>query len=98
MESFAGLGSNIAGAGTAGAADYRLTRDRLWGAVGDRDEYAAVATVFAALDAGMTAEDVLLEVIAPVQDKVGLEWAAGRINVAQEHAATAISDRVIAAV
>jgi methanogenic corrinoid protein MtbC1 len=97
MESFAGLGSNIAGAGTAGAADYRLTRDRLWGAVADRDEYAAVATVFAALDAGMTAEDVLLEVIAPVQDKVGLEWAAGRINVAQEHAATAISDRVIAA-
>lgn len=88
---------NNAGAGTKSAADYRLARDRLWGAVLDRDEYAAAATVFATLDAGMAAEDVLLEVIAPVQQKVGLEWAANRITVAQEHAATAINDRVIAA-
>jgi methanogenic corrinoid protein MtbC1 len=53
--------------------------------------------VFAAMDAGMTPEEVLLEVIAPVQHKVGTEWAANRISVAQEHASTAINDRVIAA-
>ncbi|MDI5974696.1 cobalamin-binding protein, partial [Amycolatopsis magusensis] len=29
--------------------------------------------------------------------RVGLEWAANRLSVAQEHAATAINDRVIAA-
>ncbi|OBG71833.1 cobalamin-binding protein [Mycobacterium sp. E3298] len=80
-----------------GAADDLVVRERLWGALTDRDEYAAAATVFAAMEAGMTPEDVLLEVIAPVQHKVGAEWAANRISVAQEHAASAINDRVIAA-
>jgi methanogenic corrinoid protein MtbC1 len=63
----------------------------------DRDEYAAAATVFALLDDGVPPEDVLLDVIAGVQMKVGMEWAANRLTVAQEHAATAINDRVIAA-
>lgn len=80
-----------------GAADALLIRERLWAALADRDEYAAAAAVFAALDAGMTPEDVLLEVVAPVQHEIGTEWAANRITVAQEHAATAINDRVVAA-
>lgn len=82
---------------TAVEPDYALVRDRLWGALTDRDEYAAAATIFAAVESGMTPEDALLEVIAPVQRRVGTEWAANRITVAQEHAATAINDRVIAA-
>ena len=73
------------------------TREELWGALQDGDEYAAAAVVFAALEAGTSAEDVLLDVIAPVQAKVGTEWAANRISVAQEHTATAINERVIAA-
>ncbi len=77
--------------------EHDLVRERLWGAVLDGDEYAAGATVFAAVDDGMPAEDVLLEVIAPVQRRIGSEWAANRLTVAQEHAATAINDRVIAA-
>lgn len=77
--------------------DRTLARDRLWGALLDRDEYAAAATVFAALDEGLAPEDVLLDVIAQVQMRVGAEWAANRITVAQEHAATAINERVIAA-
>ncbi|MDY6999366.1 MAG: cobalamin-dependent protein [Actinomycetota bacterium] len=86
-------------ADTAGveATDHATVRERLWGAVLDRDEYAAAATVFAAVDAGLSAEDVLLDVIAPVQHRIGREWAADRLTVAQEHAATAINDRVIAA-
>lgn len=76
---------------------YQVVRDRLWGAVLDGDEYAAATIVFAAVDDGMAPEDVLLDVIAPVQHRVGTEWAANRITVAQEHAATAINDRVIAA-
>ncbi len=91
------MSTSNAGAGTMNGAEFQLVRDRLWGAVIGRDEYAAAATVFASLEAGMAPEDVLLEVIAPVQRKVGLEWAANRITVAQEHAATAINDRVIAA-
>ncbi|UXA17983.1 B12-binding domain-containing protein [Mycobacterium sp. SMC-4] len=72
-------------------------REQLWTAAVDGDEYTAIQVVFGALERGMPAEDVLLEVIAPVQQRVGMEWAANRITVAQEHAATAINDRVIAA-
>ncbi|WP_082682835.1 B12-binding domain-containing protein [Mycobacterium sp. GA-1285] len=79
------------------ATDPAAVRDRLWEAALGGDEKAAVGVVFSAMDAGMAAEDALLEVIAPVQRKIGTEWAANRITVAQEHAATAINDRVIGA-
>jgi methanogenic corrinoid protein MtbC1 len=71
--------------------------ERLWGAVLEGDEYAAAGTVFAALDEGLPPESVVLELIAPVQRRIGTEWAANRITVAQEHAATAINERVLAA-
>ncbi|BBX19592.1 cobalamin-binding protein [Mycolicibacterium duvalii] len=72
-------------------------REALWAAAVDGDEYTAVGLVYTALDNGTPAEEVLLEVLARVQRRVGMEWAANRITVAQEHAATAINDRVIAA-
>ncbi|MCX5134415.1 cobalamin B12-binding domain-containing protein [Streptomyces sp. NBC_00340] len=72
-------------------------RQQLWEAVSTGDELAATDTVFDALDRGVTAESLLLELIAPVQRKVGEEWAANRLTVAQEHAATAINDRAVAA-
>ena len=65
-------------------------------ALAEMDEYAATELVDNALDSGLSPEQVLLQVIAPAQAKVGTEWAAGRLNVAREHAATAISDRAIA--
>jgi methanogenic corrinoid protein MtbC1 len=71
--------------------------DRLWQAVSAGDEHTAAGIAFAALDDGLGLEDVLLELIGSVQAKIGQEWAANRISVAQEHAATAINDRVIAA-
>ncbi|MEV7085497.1 cobalamin-dependent protein [Streptomyces sp. NPDC093085] len=71
--------------------------DRLWDAVLAGDEHGAAATLFAALGDGVPAEAVLLELIAPVQHRIGAEWAANRITVAQEHAATAINDRALAA-
>jgi methanogenic corrinoid protein MtbC1 len=77
--------------------DASRARERLWAAVLEADEFAAATTVFGAVDGGMPPEDVLLDVIASVQRRVGSEWAANRITVAQEHAATAINDRVIAA-
>lgn len=69
----------------------------LWDAVVAVDEHTAVRGVFDAVDAGVPPEDVLLDIIAPVQHRVGEHWAANRMTVAQEHAATAINDRVIAA-
>ncbi|MGW3820001.1 cobalamin B12-binding domain-containing protein [Streptomyces sp. NPDC005046] len=72
-------------------------RDQLWEAVSTSDEQAATHAVFGALEDGAPAESVLLDLIAPVQRKVGEEWAANRLTVAREHAATAINDRAIAA-
>ncbi|SNS01101.1 cobalamin B12-binding domain-containing protein [Actinomadura mexicana] len=71
--------------------------DRLWDAVIAGDEYAAADAVTTALDRGAGAEAVLLEIIAPLQARVGREWAANRLTVAQEHTATAINERTIAA-
>ncbi|WP_042391034.1 cobalamin B12-binding domain-containing protein [Streptacidiphilus melanogenes] len=70
--------------------------DRLWHAVAEGDEHAAARIVITSVAAGVSAETLLLEVIAPVQARIGVEWAADRITVAQEHAATAINERVIA--
>lgn len=69
--------------------------EQLWNAVVDGDQYAAGDAVLAAHEGGMSAEEVLLDVIGAVQRRVGAEWAANRLSVAQEHAATAINDRVI---
>ena len=71
--------------------------DRLWSSVLDGDERAAVDCVLDALDAGVEPQSVLLDVIAATQRKVGEEWAADRLTVAQEHAATAINERAVAA-
>ncbi|MEU0534766.1 cobalamin B12-binding domain-containing protein [Amycolatopsis tolypomycina] len=70
--------------------------ERLWAAVTTGNEYAAGDVVVQALGDGTDPESVLLDVIGAVQRRVGLEWAANRLTVAQEHAATAINDRVIA--
>src|SRR6185437_9991476 len=76
---------------------HRMTEavERLWAAVVDGDQFAASEVVISAYEGGMSAEDVLLDVIGAVQRRVGVEWAANRLSVAQEHAATAINDRVI---
>ncbi|MCX5588777.1 cobalamin B12-binding domain-containing protein [Streptomyces erythrochromogenes] len=71
---------------------------QVWESVMAFDEAATVGTLLRALDEGTGAEDLLLDVIAAVQGRVGREWAANRITVAQEHAATAINDRAVAAV
>ncbi|KAF3463664.1 cobalamin-dependent protein [Streptomyces sp. Tu 3180] len=72
-------------------------RDRLWQAVLEGSEHDAVDVVRAGLGAGWGEEDLLLDVVAAVQERIGAEWAADRITVAQEHAATAINERVITA-
>ncbi|MDI9835364.1 cobalamin-dependent protein [Streptomyces sp. KAU_LT] len=72
-------------------------REELWQAVCARDEDAAAKAVFAALDDGADPEAVLLDVIAHTQREVGRAWAENRFSVAQEHSATAIHERIIAA-
>ncbi|WP_447009839.1 cobalamin B12-binding domain-containing protein [Saccharothrix hoggarensis] len=68
---------------------------RLWDAVVDGDEDRAAEVVLGALAGGLDAETVLLDVVGAVQRRVGAEWAANHLTVAQEHAATAINERVV---
>ncbi|WP_237300903.1 MULTISPECIES: cobalamin B12-binding domain-containing protein [unclassified Streptomyces] len=81
----------------ADAEQARPWADKLWSAVRSRDEYAALDIVQSALDAGLDAETVLLDVIGAAQHRVGVEWAANRMSVADEHTATAINERAVAA-
>ncbi|WP_407664872.1 cobalamin B12-binding domain-containing protein, partial [Micromonospora tarensis] len=64
----------------------------------DADEYAAAELAIGLLDAGVPAERVLLDLVAPAQAEVGERWARNEWSVAQEHAATHISEQVVAAV
>ncbi|WP_446220219.1 cobalamin B12-binding domain-containing protein [Micromonospora sp. IBHARD004] len=64
----------------------------------EADEYAAVEVALGLLEAGVPAERVLLDLVAPAQAEVGERWARNEWSVAQEHAATHISERVVAAV
>ena len=66
--------------------------------VGDGDEYGAIEVVTHLLDDGVPAQRVMLDLIAPTQARVGELWAADQWSIAREHAATAISERALAAV
>ncbi|WP_227982401.1 cobalamin B12-binding domain-containing protein [Nocardia spumae] len=77
--------------------DANAFREQLWTAVTSRDERAAIGIVLAAVDSGLEPEAVLLDVVAAVQRRVGAEWAANTLSVADEHTATAINDRAVTA-
>jgi methanogenic corrinoid protein MtbC1 len=66
--------------------------------VGDGDEYGAVGIVTSLLDHGVDPRRVMLDLIARTQSRVGALWAANEWSIAREHAATAISERALAAV
>ncbi|GAA4011624.1 cobalamin-dependent protein [Allokutzneria multivorans] len=72
-------------------------RDKLFALLGNADERGATAFVLDLFEDGTPPEDLLLDLVAPVQVKVGDFWATNRWSVAQEHAATHISERVVAA-
>ncbi|MFI5842076.1 B12-binding domain-containing protein [Catenuloplanes sp. NPDC051500] len=65
--------------------------------VGAGDEWGATDLVLALWEDGVAPEQLLLELIAPAQVRVGELWAANEWSVAREHAATATSERAIAA-
>jgi methanogenic corrinoid protein MtbC1 len=71
--------------------------DRFVAALERRDRRAATRQALDLLDAGHSARDVILGLLAPAQAEVGRRWERNRWNVAQEHAATAITDAVLGA-
>jgi MerR family transcriptional regulator, light-induced transcriptional regulator len=62
--------------------------------VGDPD--AAERVVREAIDGGLTAAEIDVELIAPALFMVGEKWALGEISVADEHLASEIALRVLA--
>ena len=66
--------------------------------VGDGDEYGAVEAVTELLDDGVPPQRILIDLVARTQGRIGELWAANEWSVAREHAATAISERAVAAV
>ncbi|GGM19129.1 cobalamin B12-binding domain-containing protein [Micromonospora yangpuensis] len=62
------------------------------------DAPAAVRLVAGLLDAGWSVADVLVDVVALGQREIGRRWLTGQWSVAEEHAATHVSELVVAAV
>ena len=62
------------------------------------DEEEAVQLAVRLSASGVTAEELLLDLVTPAQVAVGSRWAAGEWTIAQEHAATHISERCVDAV
>jgi methanogenic corrinoid protein MtbC1 len=63
---------------------------------GDRD--TAIATALSEIGRGISAEEVLLQLLIPAQAEVGSKWQEGGWSVAQEHLATTCTDEVLTAV
>jgi methanogenic corrinoid protein MtbC1 len=66
--------------------------------VGDADERGAVAFATSLLHRGVPAGEIVVGLIGATQARVGELWARNEWGVAREHAATAVSERVLAAV
>jgi len=62
-----------------------------------RDRRSAVRQALGLSDAGASVQDLVQGLLGPAQVEVGRRWEADRWSVAGEHAATAISDAVLAA-
>ncbi|WP_334142171.1 B12-binding domain-containing protein [Rhabdothermincola sp.] len=59
------------------------------------DEPGAWTVLQDALAAGMPAEELYLDLIAPALTAIGDDWAAGTVSIAQEHQASAVVLRLI---
>jgi MerR family transcriptional regulator, light-induced transcriptional regulator len=76
--------------------DWAAQSQALYSAIASGEETAARHQVDR-LVAGVPVVDLCERVIAPALRRVGDDWAAGRISIAQEHRASAICERLIAA-
>jgi methanogenic corrinoid protein MtbC1 len=62
-----------------------------------RDRRSAVRQALGLSDAGASVRDLVQGLLGPAQAEVGRRWETNRWSVADEHAATAITDAVLAA-
>ncbi|MCH1868795.1 B12-binding domain-containing protein [Nocardioides sp. CFH 31398] len=66
-----------------------------WQALCDGDRHASLAAVRRLRASGLTAAQIVADHVVPAQRLIGDLWLAGEWTVAEEHAATAISEGVV---
>ncbi|HYK31710.1 MAG TPA: B12-binding domain-containing protein [Streptosporangiaceae bacterium] len=76
--------------------DWASQANRLYRAIADGQE-TAVRRAMERLAGHVTVTDLCDRVIAPALRRIGEDWEAGCVSIAQEHRATAICERLIAA-
>jgi MerR family transcriptional regulator, light-induced transcriptional regulator len=76
--------------------DWAAQSQALYAAITSGEETAARHQV-ERLVAGVPVVDLCEHVIAPALRRIGDDWAAGRVSIAQEHRASAICERLLAA-
>jgi excisionase family DNA binding protein len=59
------------------------------------DEAEAWRVTQQALTSGCSAEDLYLDVLGPALRRIGNDWAAGRLSVAEEHRASVVMHRLV---
>ena len=70
--------------------------DRFFNRVLAADEAGAWGVVEAALSSGMTIPEAYPALLAPTMRRIGELWAAGELDVANEHAASEVVSRIVA--
>lgn len=75
--------------------DWAQQSDRLYDAVLAGDERAASDQLDRLVRGGLPAVELCDQLLAPVLRRVGEEWAAGTVSIADEHRATAIIERLL---
>ena len=70
-------------------------RDAYLRALVERDSTAARRAVDAALAAGLSVDDIYIQVMQPALYEIGHRWALGDLNVAQEHYATSLTQSLL---
>lgn len=78
-----------------GVRDWHAQAAHLYQVIADGEETHARRWL-ARLAAGVALIDLCEHVIAPALRRIGDDWAAGRVSIAQEHRASAICERLIA--
>jgi MerR family transcriptional regulator, light-induced transcriptional regulator len=76
--------------------DWAVQSAALYAAIVSGEETAARHQV-ERLAAGVRVIDLCEQVIAPALRRIGDDWAAGHVSIAQEHRASAITERLLAA-
>lgn len=71
--------------------------DEFFDALRRADEAHALDLALGLVGDGVPVTDVLLRLVCPAQERVGLLWQTAEWSVAMEHAATCINERVVAA-